>query len=122
MTLHASSEKTSHGAALLDFVEKLRLDASRRIADQTKAEKGQFFTPTSVAQLMASCLDCRDPVIHILDAGAGVGSLFAASVAELAGRRCRPRKIIVTAYKTDDMLCTYLTEPDRGNSQVGANG
>ncbi len=44
---------------------------------------------------------------HILDPGAGVGSLFAASVAKLCTNDRRPSTIRVTAYEIDPQLANY---------------
>lgn len=91
----------------MDF---LRLDAGRSLEPARKSELGQFFTPPPVARLMASMLECRQQEVRILDAGAGVGSLFAAAVAELCARGQRPRHIRVTAYEVDAKLAEYLPD------------
>jgi adenine-specific DNA-methyltransferase len=71
---------------------------------------GQFFTPAPVAALMASMLACPGPAVHILDAGAGIGSLFAACVAMLCSRTNLPQQIYVTAYELDGALLSYLKD------------
>lgn len=93
---------------LLERVEFLRLDAARKQTKERQTELGQFLTPASVARLMASLLECQSSTIDILDAGAGVGSLFAACVATLCSRDNRPQKISVTAYELDETLIGYL--------------
>ncbi len=99
---------------LLEYIEFLRLDAARKLGSQRKAELGQFFTPAPVARLMASLLTCREPVVRILDAGAGVGSLFAAAIAAFCQRESRPMHIHVTAYEIDPALSEYLQETLKG--------
>jgi adenine-specific DNA-methyltransferase len=96
--------------ALLDRVDIMRLDAGRRVNAEHRAEFGQFFTPAPVARFMAQLLDKTLPSLHLLDAGAGVGSLSAAVVTELCARENRPRELIVTAYEVDTVLTEYLAE------------
>lgn len=98
---------------LLERVDFLRLDAGRHLQEGRKADLGQFLTPAPVARLMASMLTCPQPEIRILDAGAGVGSLFAAAAAELCRRPLRPRSIHVTAFEIDPKLAGYIPETFR---------
>lgn len=95
---------------LLERVDFLRLDACRKLKESRKAEMGQFLTPSPVARLMASMMDYRSTEISILDPGAGVGSLFAACVAELCRRRRLPKVIRVTAYEIDEILAEYIPD------------
>jgi adenine-specific DNA-methyltransferase len=69
---------------------------------------GQFLTPAPVAMFMARMIECKKPVIRLLDAGAGLGSLSAAFVAEMCRREDRPDAISVTACEIDPMLIDYL--------------
>jgi adenine-specific DNA-methyltransferase len=98
---------------LLGWVDLLRLDASRKLDNGRKAALGQFLTPAPVARLMASLLkETRKPV-HLLDPGAGVGTLFAAAVAEFCRREVRPPAVHVTAYEIDPKLAEYLPDTFR---------
>ncbi|HEU5230356.1 MAG TPA: Eco57I restriction-modification methylase domain-containing protein, partial [Ktedonobacteraceae bacterium] len=108
-----SEALSKQDADLLDRVDFLRLDAGRKQDRNRQAELGQFFTPAPVARLMASMLTCRSSTVHILDAGAGVGSLFAACVTDLCGREKRPQKICVTAYEIDESLLPYIQDTFR---------
>lgn len=94
----------------LERVDLLRLDAAQMLDESRKAEMGQFLTPMPVARLMASLFECQDPYIRVLDAGAGVGSLFAAYVYALCQRHNKPQEISVTAYEIDELLGAYLRE------------
>lgn len=99
--------------AQVDFLEQvdlLRLAVSRKQDKSRKANLGQFFTSARIARFMASLLDMQTPAFHILDAGAGIGSLFAACVAELCAREKRPAHISVTAYEIDETLIEHLHE------------
>lgn len=93
---------------LLEQVERLRLEAGAASTDAHKAAFGQFLTPLAVTQQMAAMLVCPGPQVSILDAGAGVGSLFAACVAQLCRRPKCPERIEVTAYEVDPTLLPYL--------------
>lgn len=93
---------------VLDLVEFLRQDAARRQDHARKVDLGQFFTPAPVAHFMTSLLDAQPTALHILDAGAGTGSLFAAYIAEICARDKHPQSISVTAYEIDGTLIDYL--------------
>src|SRR5260370_40724079 len=98
---------------LLEHVDFLRLDASRNLSGRRKAALGQFLTPAPVARSMAAMLNSQQPDVSILDAGAGVGSLFAAAVAELCRRESRPRAIHVTAHEIDPPPARYIPDSFR---------
>ncbi len=94
----------------LHQVDTFRLNANRQLDPHQKIELGQFLTPMPIARLMSSMLECQEPIISLLDPCAGVGSLFAASVAELCLRPTPPKEIHVTAYEIDVMLAAYLPD------------
>lgn len=95
---------------LRERVDLLRVDASRRLVPERRAEFGQFLTPIGVAGLMASMFELASDEVRLLDPGAGVGSLFAATVAELCQRPKKPSRISITAYELDPMLADYLPD------------
>ena len=95
---------------LTDRVDLIRIEAARHIADPQRTTLGQFLTPVRIARLMASMFEFRTPVVRILDAGAGVGSLLAASTESACARAHRPRQIEVTAYEMDAALTSYLRQ------------
>ena len=109
----ATGREVKMGADLVEQADFLRLDAGRRLDTERKSELGQFLTPAPVACLMASMLESSEAEVRILDAGAGVGSLFAAAVAELCRRKDRPQRIEVTAYEIDRHLASYLPDTFR---------
>lgn len=69
--------------ALLGQVDIFRVEANQTIDRSRRAKLGQFFTPPTAARLMASMFNEGPNNIAILDAGAGVGSLSAALIAEI---------------------------------------
>jgi adenine-specific DNA-methyltransferase len=93
---------------LVDHVDLVRIDAGRRLDADRQAELGQFMTPASTARLMASMFDARGEQIRLLDAGAAVGSLTAAWVAEICDRKSKPKAVKITAYELDDELADRL--------------
>lgn len=93
---------------LVEAVDFLRLDANRKLDPARRSELGQFMTPPATARLMASMFDAKPKAISLLDAGAGVGSLTAAFVAEVCSRECKPQNIRATAYEIDQTLIEYL--------------
>ena len=95
-------------SALLDKVEELRLSAARKLNPSRRVELGQFLTPAPVARFMASMCQAHRDSIRLLDAGAGVGSLTAAVIAEMCAREHHPTKIYACAYELDRTLVGYL--------------
>ncbi|MEH2157520.1 BsuBI/PstI family type II restriction endonuclease [Nostoc sp.] len=94
---------------LLGQVDLLRIAASLKQEQKQKGKLGQFLTPAPVAELMAGMFDKLDlPQISLLDAGAGVGSLLAAFVANLCQRKRRPANLDIVAYEIDPFLIVYL--------------
>ncbi len=96
------------GQNLVEQVERMRLEAGLRLRPEQRSALGQFMTPPHVARLMASMFEVERSAVRLLDAGAGVGSLTAAWVAEICGRRKRPTKVSVTAFEVDPLLASYL--------------
>lgn len=90
--------------------ELLRLQVGKNLNAQQQARHGQFFTPAPIARMMAGMFGPAGARVRILDAGAGVGSLFSACVDELCAREQRPEAIEVVAYEIDPMLCSVLDE------------
>jgi adenine-specific DNA-methyltransferase len=103
-------ETPSSPEALVERVDLLRLDATRRLEPDRQVEMGQFMTPAPIARFMASLFEGRGRSPRLLDAGAGIGSLTAAWVAEMCARKDPPREIAVVAYEVDPALVEYLRE------------
>lgn len=99
------TQRTGH--TLIERAGALRRDAAKRIQHSQQSALGQFLTPLPIARLMASMLTSDGPTVHLLDAGAGSGMLFAAAIAELLTRPRPPDHIHVTAYEVDAGLATY---------------
>jgi adenine-specific DNA-methyltransferase len=93
---------------LLSSVDALRRRISGELDAARRSELGQFLTPLPVAKFMACLAHGGRETIRILDAGAGVGSLAAALVAELASRPKAPKRLEVQAYEIDPNLAEPL--------------
>ena len=79
------------------------------VPDQNRRhELGQFFTPESVADFMASLFESTWQDWNILDAGAGNGALSAALVHRLCDLLHRPKSISITAYELDASVLHQL--------------
>lgn len=99
-------------------LKQMRLEASRRLDPERRAELGQFMTPESVAKFMAGLFSQRSGAIRLLDAGAGVGSLTGAFL-----NRWGSDDVRATVYEIDGTLAAYLRETLRafGNGRFQAN-
>lgn len=90
-------------------IEAIQHEAMATITDQEKRRLSQYFTPLDIAAFMASMIPDDLPAdIHLLDAGAGAGTLFAAAVNELCLRSMKPSSIRVTAYEIDASMATRV--------------
>jgi len=97
-------------AVLLRRVEELRVEATQKLDPSRRVELGQFLTPAPIAKFMASMCEARRASVRLLDAGAGVGSLTAAVVAEICTRDHHPIEISACAYELDSVLAGYLRQ------------
>ena len=73
-----------------------------------KKRFGQYLTPVTVADFMASLVECEPEEIRVLDPGAGSGVLACAVVEAVAGRNRPPRRILIDAYECDAELLPIL--------------
>lgn len=90
-----------------EAIDLIRVQASRSLIESRRAKFGQYFTPASIAHLMASMFQDAERV-DLLDAGAGSGSLLAATVLTFARRERRPSEIAITAYEVDAAVLPHL--------------
>jgi len=77
--------------------------------DRRQHELGQFLTPPSIADFMASLFGPFPDVVRLLDAGAGAGGLTAALVARLCSKRDGVRTINATVFEVDPTIQDSLT-------------
>lgn len=89
----------------MHMIEQVRQEANNLLNPLQKAALGQFMTPATVAQFMASLFSGERGAVRLLDAGAGVGSLTAAFVDQWGGDA-----VHATAYEIDKTLASYLRD------------
>ena len=81
-----------------------------RRTEQRKQRLGQYFTSIQISRFMASMMSYRQKAVHILDPGAGAGSLFTACVERICELKKAPEKVKVTAYEIDGSLTCNIDE------------
>ena len=111
--LDPAADETFQGlrpSDLVRAVDEIRASTNRLLNPKRRSELGQFMTPAPVARLMASMIGPVPREVRLLDAGAGVGSLTAAAVAELLSRDSAPRRILATAFEIDPVMVPGLEE------------
>ncbi len=94
--------------AFAEMSEFYRADAAIKLDPRRRSDLGQFMTPTPIARFMASLFEDVSADIHLLDPGAGVGSLTAAFVERISLEPRKPRAVTLTAYEIEPVLITYL--------------
>lgn len=94
--------------ALMFQVDSFRNEATGKLDGDRRSGMGQFLTSASIARLMASMFSARPRTLRVLDAGAGVGSLCAAMVAEACTWEERPEELHLLAYEIEPVLVEYL--------------
>ena len=92
----------------LDHIDTTRSDAQKALNKNQQAEMGQFFTPPSVAKMMAEMYTSFPTFISLLDPGAGVGTLTAAFVTYVVQSAKKPLKIKSTVFEIDHSLYADL--------------
>jgi len=92
----------------LSTAEEARQNLGLTLDPARRRTFGQFFTPAATARLMASLSTLSPQRVRLLDAGAGVGSLTAAWIAEICARPVHPKEVVLTAYELDETLIPAL--------------
>lgn len=94
---------------------------SEQVSDKTKEfedylyttnqiEKGQVFTPLSIAQFMAKQFQLSKDKFYILDPGAGTGILSAALCERIINTTNNSKEIELVAYENDNKIIPVLHE------------
>ena len=117
MTLQTGPLSISHGEkvpteelaeSLLTEAAIVRAAARDSLTPRGQRELGQFFTPIWVADLLASMFTIPSGPCHLLDPGAGSGTLFTAFAAQTLRTGRQPQSLRVTAIEVDQALRPYL--------------
>jgi adenine-specific DNA-methyltransferase len=90
-----------------DFADRLGIYYTQQVTTTHKKVKGQFFTPTPIARLLASFCDLSKTRIKILDPGCGTTILSCALIEHIAESQNGIEIIDLVAYETDLELIPY---------------
>ncbi len=90
------------------YADRIGLEYSKTVSQENKKGKGQFFTPTKIAYLMASLSErTSKSSIRILDPGCGTCILSSALIETLIANKSKIKEIELIAYETDVDLIPY---------------
>jgi len=92
---------------MLDFSLELQERYENSTSAEYRREQGQVFTPPEIARFMASLLSPIPSEYHLLDAGAGIGSLTAAVCERLLHLRS-PRRLTAHLFENDRQVIPLL--------------
>jgi adenine-specific DNA-methyltransferase len=95
---------------LTDSTDITRIHFSSRLSLKQQSEMGQFLTPAPIARFMAEQFNTPTGHIHLLDPGAGIGTLTAAFVERLLGTSHRVKSCSITAYEVETAFLTSLKQ------------
>jgi len=96
---------------LLSTIEKTRLKLSKSIDPQKKSKLGQFFTPINIAKFMANLFTrITHTNCHLLDAGAGIGTLSFAFGEKWFKNNIDSKHSIIDAFEIDKSLLPDLSK------------
>ena len=94
--------------ALRRPIDEVRVIASNRLDPGRRSALGQFMTPSTIADFMASLFQRWPAHVQLLDPGAGVGSLTDAFVARWLKLVEAGASIKISAYEIEPVLQRFL--------------
>src|SRR5574344_1987887 len=103
-------------SAVSEKIEKERLSHAVETTESHKKDFGQYLTPYNIAKYMSSLFPKTNEALHILDPGAGIGTLSCAFLDRIKAEKWNNPKIKVTAYDLDKVVLNKLKE------NLGAEG
>lgn len=95
---------------LTDSADITKAYCSSRLNLKQRSELGQFFTPATVARFMAGQFNNLSGHIHLLDAGAGVGTLTTAVIERLLANPEEVKSCSITAYEIEPVFLPFLNQ------------
>lgn len=95
---------------LTDSADIARVYYSSRLNLKQRSQLGQFLTPATVARFMAGQFNNLSGPIHLLDAGAGIGTLTAAVVERLLANPDQVSSCSITAYEVEPVFFPSLNQ------------
>jgi adenine-specific DNA-methyltransferase len=91
-----------------EYADRLGLFYAKKVTQKHKKDTGQFFTPTPIANLMASFCNFTNNSLRILDPGCGTGILTCALIENLTTLNPNIEFIDCVAYETDSNLIYFF--------------
>lgn len=86
-------------------IDEIRLTFSKETSDEVKSDLGQYMTPSSTANFLASLLNpLKFDHCNLLDPGAGIGTLSIAFLNRLAHTHAASKKIKATVCEIDPRM------------------
>lgn len=95
---------------MLSAVEEKRLHISKNTDAEKKSQLGQFFTPEKIAAFMANLFPDSTGRCHLLDAGAGIGSLSIAFLERWRAGGFHFDSVDLDAFEIDQTLHPYISQ------------
>ncbi len=90
-----------------DYADRLGIHYSKSVTSEHKKSKGQFFTPTGIANLMSSMCDFEKSEVRILDPGCGTAILSCSLIERIVETNNNLNSIDLVTYETDVNLISY---------------
>ena len=107
-SIHPYGHQRPEAVSIADTTDFYRIDASLKLDATTQALLGQYMTPAPIGRFMANLFGNTEGELHVLDPGAGVGSLTGALAERLCAGEVRPRSADFVCYEIDQVLSGYL--------------
>lgn len=107
----------------LESVDKIRLQVAGGRTKTLKSSMGQFMTPSSTAQFMASLFSpVKGQPCRLIDAGAGIGSLSSAFLDRCVSGDLAFDSVAVSAFEFDASIHDHLRKTLAGyGDRIGAS-
>lgn len=94
---------------MLQQIYQSTIEFEKRVKKADRKNKGQFFTPLSVAEYMASLSLNISEELRVLDCGSGSGILAGALLDKLL-ENVLVKKVIIDLYENDNVILSTLRE------------
>ena len=109
--------------AFAETAESYGIAASLKLDKRRRSNLGQFMTHAATARFMANLFSEVSGDLHILDPGAGTGSLTAAVVERLCQNAAKARFASLVCYEIEPLLIDYLGSTlKEAELRLGASG
>lgn len=95
---------------LTDSADIARVYYSSKLNLKQRSELGQFLTPATIARFMADQFNNLSGHVHLLDPGAGIGTLTAAVVERLLANPDQVYSCSITAYEIEPVFLPSLNQ------------